>query len=128
MNRAAVEGYFAAINADSFADLAPVFAEDVEIRTVGAEPVVGRDAAMAHFPRVLAAYSAHEDRVTRWTEAGDTIVTEIDFEGVLTDGRRVAFSALDVFDLAAGRIRRIATWYDTRDVHRQVRVSSGDPA
>ena len=128
MNRAAVEGYFAAINADSFADLATVLARDVEIHTVGAEPVVGRDAAIAHFPRVLAAYSAHEDRVTRWIEAGDTIVTEIDFEGALTDGRPVTFSALDVFDLAEGRIRRIATWFDTRDVRRQVKETSGEPA
>jgi predicted ester cyclase len=128
VNRAAVEGYFAAINSDSFADLATVFAEDVEIHTVGAEPVVGRDAALAHFPRVLAAYWAHEDRVTRWIEAGDSIVTEIQFEGALTGGRRVAFSALDVFDLAEGRIRRIATWYDTRDVRRQVTESSADPA
>ena len=35
---------------------------DVEIHTVGADPVVGRDAAIAHFPRVLAAYSTTTDR------------------------------------------------------------------
>ena len=120
MSRAAVEAYFRAVNADAFADLAEVFAEDVEIHTVGAGPVVGREAALAHFPAVLANYAEHSDRVTRWIETPETIVTEIDFEGKLADGRPVAFSALDVFDLRDGRIVRVTTWYDTRDVRRQV--------
>lgn len=121
MTRAVVEGYFTALNADRLADLEDVFAADVEIHTVGVRPVVGRDAAIAHFRAVLAGYVAHEDRVTRWIEAGDAIVTEIDFEGALDGGHPIAFSALDVFDLADGRIRRITTWYDTRDVRRQMR-------
>lgn len=120
MSRAVVEAYFAAINADAFAELAGVFAEDVEIHTVGAEPVVGREAALAHFPEVLANYAEHSDRVTRWIETRDAIVTEIDFAGKLTDGRPVVFPALDVFDLRDGRIARVTTWYDTRDVRRQV--------
>jgi ketosteroid isomerase-like protein len=115
-----VEAYFAAINSDSFADLERVFAADVEIHTVGAEAVVGREAALAHFPRLLAGYAEHEDRVTRWIETPEAIVTEIDFEGKLADGRPVVFSALDVFDLLDGRITRVTTWYDTRDVRRQV--------
>ncbi|MCE3551644.1 nuclear transport factor 2 family protein [Pseudonocardia sp. RS11V-5] len=120
MSRAVVEGYFAAINSDSFADLAAVFADDVEIHTVGATPVVGREAALAHFPKVLASYAEHEDRVTRWIETPGAIVTEIDFEGKLADGRPVVFCALDVFDLRDGRIAKVTTWYDTRDVRRQV--------
>jgi ketosteroid isomerase-like protein len=120
VSRAVVEAYFAAINADAFAELAGVFAEDVEIHTVGAEPVVGREAALVHFPEVLANYAEHSDRVTRWIETRDAIVTEIDFAGKLTDGRPVVFPALDVFDLRDGRIARVTTWYDTRDVRRQV--------
>lgn len=122
MSRAVVEDYFAAINADRFADLGTVFSADVEIHTVGMRPVVGREAAMTHFVGVLAGYAAHEDRVTRWIEAGDTIVTEIRFEGTLDGGQPITFSALDVFDLADGRIRKVTTWYDTRDVRRQVRT------
>jgi ketosteroid isomerase-like protein len=118
--RSVVEGYFAAINSDSFADLEQVFAEEVEIHTVGAKPVVGRAAAMAHFPKVLATYSEHDDQVTRWIEAGDAVVTEIHFEGKLADGRPITFEALDVFDLVDGRIVKVVTWYDTRDVRRQV--------
>lgn len=119
--REPVEAYFAAINAGRFGDLAGVFAEDVEIHTVGAKPVLGRDDAVAHFPRVLAHYTAHDDRVTRWIEDGaGAIVTEIDFTGRLSDGRPVAFAALDVFDVRDGKITKVRTWYDTRDVRRQV--------
>lgn len=125
-NRAAVEGYFAAMNSNSFADLEKVFAPEVEIHTVGTEPVVGRDAAVAHFPNVLAGYAAHEDEVTRWiagTDDGgaDAIVCDIAFVGRLADGREVRFDALDVFDVRDGLITRVTTWYDTRLVARQVR-------
>lgn len=119
--RACVQAYFAAINADRFGDLAEVFTADVEIVTAGSEPVRGRDAALAHFPRVLAGYTEHTDTVTRWIEAGETVVCEIAFTGTLGDGRPVAFDAVDVFDLRDGRIARIGTWFDTRAVARQVR-------
>ena len=119
--RSAVEAYFAAINSDRFADLAAVFATDVEIVTTGAPPVIGREAALAHFPVVLAGYSSHDDAVTRWIEAGDTVVCEIVFSGTLTDGRAVTFDALDVFDTADGWITRVGTWFDTRSVARQIK-------
>ncbi|RZT84484.1 SnoaL-like protein [Pseudonocardia sediminis] len=126
MSRAAVEGYFAAINSDSFADLADVFAPEVEIHTVGAEPVVGREAALAHFPVVLSGYATHDDHVTRWISgvddgSADAIVCDIAFSGTLTDGREIRFDALDVFDVHDGLITRVTTWYDTRLVARQVR-------
>lgn len=126
MSRAAVEGYFAAINSDSFADLCAVFAPEVEIHTVGAEPVVGREAALAHFPAVLSGYATHDDRVTRWIEgvddaSEDAIVCTIAFTGTLADGREIRFDALDVFDVRDGLITRVTTWYDTRLVARQVR-------
>ncbi|MFP5070189.1 nuclear transport factor 2 family protein [Pseudonocardia nantongensis] len=119
--RTAVDAYFAAINSDRFADLAAVFATDVEIVTTGAPPVIGREAALAHFPVVLAGYSSHDDAVTRWIEAGDTVVCEIAFSGTLTDGRAVTFDALDVFDTADGWVTRVGTWFDTRSVARQIK-------
>ena len=121
-NRAVVEGYFAAINADRFGDLEPLWGADGEMHAVGAPPRIGRDAVLAHFPAVLAAYATHDDRVTRFIESGDTIVTEIHFEGRLRDGRPVEFDAVDVFDLRGGVIVRLSSWYDTRAVARQVRA------
>jgi hypothetical protein len=117
-----VEAYFAAINSDRFADLAAVLAPSVEIHTVGAAPVVGRDAALAHFPALLAGYAEHRDEVTRWIVAPDAIVCEIAFTGRLRDGRPVAFDAVDVFDASTDGITRIGTWFDTRAVARQVRA------
>ncbi|MGW4487774.1 nuclear transport factor 2 family protein [Amycolatopsis sp. NPDC004368] len=126
--REPVAEYFAAINAERFGDLAGVFAADVEIHTVGAAPVVGRDAAIAHFENLLANYAEHEDRVTRRLEAEGAVVTDIDFTGRLRDGRPIAFAALDVFDLSGGRITKVTTWYDTRDVRRQVLAGSATPS
>lgn len=121
-NRAVVDGYFAALNAHRFAELEPLWHPEGELHAVGVPPRIGRDAVLAHFPAVLAGYSAHHDRVTRVLEDGDTIVTEIRFEGRLRDGRPVAFDAVDVFDLRDGRIVRLSSWYDTGAVARQVRA------
>lgn len=119
--RELAEKYFAAVNADDFDGLAALFDPDVEIHTTGSAPVVGRDAAIAHFRSVLAAYAEHDDRVTRWIEAPDAVVCEIAFEGRLQDGRQIRFDALDVFDAGPGGITRVGTWFDTRSVARQVR-------
>lgn len=120
-HRAVLEGYFAAINADRFADLRSLWHPDGELHAVGTPPRIGRDAVLAHFPAVLAAYAEHHDRVTRWIDAGDTVVTEIRFTGALRDGRPVEFDAVDVFDLRDGLIARLSSWYDTRAVARLVR-------
>jgi hypothetical protein len=45
---------------------------------------------------------------------------EVAFTGRTTAGRPVAFDAVDVFDLAGPRIRRLSTWYDTAAARRQV--------
>ena len=120
-HRELVGTYFAAMNSDRFADLEPLWHPDGELHAVGAPPRIGRAAVLAHFPAVLAGYAAHHDEVTRWIEAGDTVVTEIRFTGELRDGRPVVFDAVDVFDLAEGAIIRLSSWYDTRAVARMVR-------
>lgn len=120
-NRRVVEAYFDAINTDRFAALEPLWHPDGELHAVGAPARIGRAAVLAHFPAVLAGYAEHDDRVTRWIEAGDTIVTEIQFVGRIRDGRPVEFDAVDVFDLRDGLITRLSSWYDTRAVARQVR-------
>lgn len=119
--RKLVEGYFDAINTEDWDGLAAVFATGVEIHTTGSEPVVGRDAALAHFRAVLANYPSHLDDVTRWIEAPDAVVCEIAFTGRLSDGREIRFDALDVFDAGPDGITKVSTWFDTRAVARQVR-------
>ncbi|HVV14643.1 VOC family protein [Amycolatopsis sp.] len=104
--RAVAEKYFEALNSERHS-------------------VVGGPAALAYFPALLANYAAHEDRVTRWIESAAAVTTEIDFTGRLRDGRPVAFSALDVFDLRDGVIAKVTTWYDTHDLRRQLRRPAG---
>jgi ketosteroid isomerase-like protein len=75
---------------------------------------------------VLAGYAEHEDQPVRRIKDGSTVVVEVSFTGRTTAGRPVAFDAVDVFDLAGPRIRRLSTWYDTAAVLRLVR--GGDTA
>lgn len=122
-NRATVEAYFAAINADRYADLERLWHPDGEMRPVGTPPLIGRAAVVAHFPAVLGPYAEHHDEVTRYVEAGDTVLAEIRFEGTLADGRPVGFDAVDVFDLRDGVIVALSSWFDTRAVARMVRAA-----
>ena len=115
-----VSAYFAAVNAEDWAALAGLWEPDAELVATGARPRRGREAIVAYYPEVLAGYAEHEDRPVRLIKDGSTIVVEVAFTGRTTAGRPVAFDAIDVFDLAGERIRRLSTWYDTAAVRRQV--------
>ena len=71
-------------------------------------------------PRLLAGWADHTDRPRRRITEADTVVVEISFTGTTGQGRPVAFDAVDIFDLAVPRIRRLSIWYDTAAVFRQV--------
>lgn len=116
-----VGAYFAAVNAEDWAAMADLWEPGAELSATGARPRHGRDEILAYYPRVLAGYSEHSDRPVRRITEGCTVVVEVRFAGRTTDGRPVAFDAVDVFDLASGRIRKLSTWYDTAAVIRQVR-------
>jgi uncharacterized protein (TIGR02246 family) len=115
-----VTGYFAAVNAEDWAALADLWEPDAELVATGARPRHGREDIMAYYPRVLAGYAEHEDTPVRRLKDGSTVVVEVSFTGRTTAGRPVVFDAVDVFDLAGPRIRRLSTWYDTAAVRRQV--------
>jgi len=115
-----VAAYFAAVNAEDWAALAALWEPDAELVAAGARPRHGREAIVAYYPRVLGGYAEHEDRPVRYIRDGSTVVVEVSLTGCTTSGRPVAFDAVDVFDLAGPRIRRLSTWYDTASVRRQV--------
>jgi uncharacterized protein (TIGR02246 family) len=116
-----VGAYFAAVNAEDWAALAELWEPDAELVATGARPRHGREAILAYYPKVLSGYAEHEDRAVRYIRDGSTVVVEVSFTGRTTAGRLVAFDAVDVFDLAGPRIRRLSTWYDTAAVLRQAR-------
>jgi ketosteroid isomerase-like protein len=115
-----VSAYFDAINAEDWDALAGLWAPDAELYPAGGRPRQGREAIVACYPRLLAGWAGHVDRPGRRITEADTVVVEISFTGTTDQGRPVAFDAVDVFDLAGPRIRRLSIWYDTAAVLRQV--------
>ena len=115
-----VRGYFEAINADRFDDLREVMAPDVVLHPCGMDPVHGVDDAVKHYAWLLEKFPDHVDDPDRVLPSGDSVTVEIDFRGRTDGGREVTFHAVDVFDLADGRIVRVKMWYDTLGVRRQI--------
>jgi ketosteroid isomerase-like protein len=115
-----VSAYFDAINAEDWDALAGLWAPDAELYPAGARPRQGREAIGAYYPRLLAGWAEHADQPGRRITEASTVVVEISFTGTTSRGRPVAFDAVDVFDLAGPRIRRLSIWYDTAAVLRQV--------
>lgn len=119
---AAIATYFDCINAEDWDGLAGVFGPDPKIRPVGSPPRSGRAAVLAYYPWILEGFGPHLEEVVRPLVAAEAVAVELLFTGATRAGVPVRFEAVDVFDLdAAGLIRRVAMWYDTADVNRQVR-------
>lgn len=117
--------YFAAVNAEAWESLADTLHEDAELHGVGGPPRLGRGAIVEGIKRFMSRFAEHHDEPVRIVPSGSTVTVEIAFTGTSTNGRRVAFPALDVFDIDRGRIRRIRNWLDLDDIRRQ---SSAEPA
>ena len=65
------------------------------------------------FQKIFERFPVHQDNPTRFLEAGNTVVVEIAFAGSTADGTKVAFDAVDIFDVEDGRICRLSQWFDT---------------
>jgi ketosteroid isomerase-like protein len=109
---AVVRRYFACLDAEDWETMRTLWHDDAELRAVGTRPQHGIDAIIAFCGRIFEPWHVHRDAPTRFLPCGDTIVVEVTFSGTTHDGREVTFDAVDVFDLRAGRIRRLCTWYD----------------
>lgn len=116
-----VGAYFDAVNAEDWDTLALLWEPDAELSAVGARPRHGREEILAYYPKILSGYAEHLDAPVRRITEGSTVVVEIRFTGRTTSGRLIAFDAVDVFDLAASRIRKLSIWYDLSAVSRQAR-------
>jgi ketosteroid isomerase-like protein len=117
---APIATYFAALNAEDFARLETVWADDAELRAVGARDRHGRDDVMGYYRPLFGPWAEHEDRPTRAVVADGVAVVEVAFSGVTHDGRAIAFDAVDVFDLADDRVARLTCWYDLAWVRKQL--------
>jgi len=119
-----VQAYFDAINGEDYAAIEELFTADAELVAPGTEPRHGPAEIADYLRAALARYPDHLDEPTRIINAGATVVVEIRFAGALASGERVAFDAVDVFDVDAdGRIARLSSWYDSHAVREQLRTA-----
>ena len=118
--RAVVEAYFAAVDAEDLEVLRRLLHPDVALAACGSRPRRGAEAVIAMFAAIFERFPVHSDRPVRLICDGGTVVAEIHFEGRSAGGVDVTFEAVDVFDVAGGRIRRLTQWFDSADLERQL--------
>ena len=117
---APVQTYFDAINAEDLAALEPLWTPTAELRAVGTRTRRGIEEVMDYFRPLFDPWAEHLDQPTRLIGEGDAVAVEIRFTGRTEAGRELTFDAVDVFDLAAGRIERLSTWYDLAWLKKQL--------
>jgi ketosteroid isomerase-like protein len=115
-----IRTYFDSINTEDFERLAGIWADDVELKAVGARPRTGRDDVMDFYGGIFEPWAAHDDHPTRVVADGDVVVVEIVFTGTTHDGKEISFPAVDIFDLEDGKIRKVSIYYDLTWVRKQM--------
>lgn len=110
---AVVKDYFTALNDEDWELMASVLHPELDLIPSGSRPRIGSDKAIAMFQKIFERFPVHQDNPTRFLEAGNTVVVEITFNGATQDGQKVAFDAVDIFDVEDGRIFRLSQWFDT---------------
>jgi ketosteroid isomerase-like protein len=114
---AILDAYFAGLDAEDWAGIEALFADDAELLAPGAHRR-GAPAVARYFRDALAPYPDHHDQPTRRVLAGGTATVEIHFSGRMPNGAAMEFDAVDVFDVRDGRIVRLTSWYDSAEVRR----------
>ena len=110
---AVVKDYFVALNDEDWDLMASVLHPEHDLIPSGSRPRIGSDKAIAMFQKIFERFPVHQDNPTRFLEAGNTVVVEITFNGATQDGQKVAFDAVDIFDVEDGSICRLSQWFDT---------------
>lgn len=114
--RELVESYLDAVNTHQWDVLERIFHPDVTIQHGMSLSTNGRDRAIRLLQAIVAQFTEHEDRPTRFIVEGSTAAVEITFLGTKPDGTEVTFEAADVIDTDGAQITRVTSWYDTAAV------------
>jgi ketosteroid isomerase-like protein len=122
-----VRNYFTCLDTENWDAMRELWHVDAELRAVGTRARKGVDEVIAYFSTLFAPWPRHTDAPTRLLISGHTVVAEVTFTGTTADGRDVSFDAVDVFDLAEGRIRRLTNWYDLAYARRVLSGSTPAP-
>ena len=108
-----VKSYFTALNTEDWDLMASVLHPELDLIPSGSRPRIGADKAIAMFQKIFERFPFHQDNPTRFICDGNTVVVEISFAGATQDSQEVSFDAVDIFDVADGRIYRLSQWFDT---------------
>jgi ketosteroid isomerase-like protein len=126
--RDVAERYFRCLDTEDWSAMAELWTPEAQLRAVGARPRNDRDGIIEYFSKLFDPWPTHRDHPDRLivSEADQTVIAEVTFTGTTADGREVRFAAVDVFDFADGRIRKLTNWYDI-DYARRMIGSGGPP-
>lgn len=106
-----VLNYFRLVNEDRTDELMELFHEDAETFPVMSAPLRGREEIRGYYADVKHRVPQHSDVPVRIWRDGTSYAVELDFKGVTAAGERLEFSAVDLFDIVDGRIKRIKVYW-----------------
>lgn len=115
-----IDRYFATINAEDWAGLETVWADDAVVFLAGARPREGKADIMSLYTRLFHHLPSHLDVPGRTFVSGSTSTVEVHFKGTSAGGTDIEFDAVDVIDVADGKIVRLSNWYDTARVRSMI--------
>jgi ketosteroid isomerase-like protein len=112
--RAVVMRYFECLDTENWDGMRELWHEDGRLRAVGARPRDDREGVIGYFSKLFAPWPEHVDHPNRLviSERDGTVLAEVTFTGRTAGGDEVSFDAIDVFDIADGRIAKLSNWYD----------------
>ncbi len=120
-----VSDYFDAVNAEDWDKLRAVWADDAVVIATGARRRVGVEDVMSLYTKMFHPWPQHLDQPGRTFVSGSTVTVEVHFTGTGADGRTAEFDAVDVIDIAGGKIARLTNWYDVAMVRSM--INAGQP-
>ena len=116
-NEELIHEFFRRFDAEDVDGLLELFTDDCSFSTILNDRDSRGKAELGDlFRRQLGKWSEHREWATSVIVERDVAGSEVHFEGVSTDGRKVVMDSLNVWDFAGGRIRRIRVYADTAPI------------
>lgn len=116
-----IDAYFDAVNREAWAALTPLLHPQVRYRYPGLDETVGATAVVVVLQRLFSSWTQHNETPTLLALDNDRAVVEVNFDGTGTNGRRLHFTAVDVFQFEGARFVEASSWFDTYAVRSALR-------